>query len=245
MTQTTLDLTDTQRARLASRKIFFAHQSVGGNVLQGVADLLQENPGLSLRIVRSADPAAVSGPAIVETPIGENGDPSSKAAAFAASLANGLGVDRGIALYKYCYLDFGPTSDAARIFEEYQATVQRVRAANPTLTIVHVTVPLTVAESPVRHAMKRLLGRPAVRDVNAKRNEFNRLMRAAYGGKEPLFDLAAIESTRPDGSRSFEPRGRDTVFTLAPDYTDDGGHLNARGRRLAATQLLQLLASLN
>ena len=65
-----------------------------------------------------------------------------------------------------------------------------------------------------------------------------------FAGKEPLFDLAAVEATTLDGKRTaFEHRG--TPFhALLPAYTDDGGHLNKQGRRVAAEQLLILLAGL-
>jgi hypothetical protein len=69
-------------------------------------------------------------------------------------------------------------------------------------------------------------------------------MRREYGGREPLFDLAAVESTRPDGSRETLSLGGKTAFALHPGYTNDGSHLNEVGRRRAAEALLTLLARL-
>jgi hypothetical protein len=244
---TTLDLTSEQRARLASRKIFFGHQSVGADILSGIKELATVDSALSLRVLRSAEPASISGPALVESPIGTNGDPSSKAKAFAVALAHGVGSDLGaggIAMYKYCYLDFDASTDVAKVFREYREGIDQLKAANPGLTIVHITAPLTTGESGARALVKRILGKPTVLDANAKRNEFNALLRKTYGGREPLFDLAALESTLADGSRTFTTRGADTVYTLAHEYTDDGGHLNAVGRRHVAVPFLDLLASL-
>lgn len=244
---TTLDLTSEQRARLASRKIFFGHQSVGADILNGIKELAAVDSTLALRVVRSAEPASISGSALVESPIGTNGDPSSKAKGFAAALARGLGSDPGaggVAMYKYCYLDFDASTDVPKVFREYREGIDRLKAANPGLTIVHITVPLTSGEAPARALIKRILGKPTVLDANAKRNEFNALLRQTYGSRESLFDLAALESTLSDGSRSFAARGADTVYTLASEYTDDGGHLNARGRRHVAVPFLGLLASL-
>jgi hypothetical protein len=73
-----------------------------------------------------------------------------------------------------------------------------------------------------------------------RREQFNELMRAEYGPKE-LFDLAKFESTYPDGTRE---RGDKSHFALVPDYTDDGGHLNARGREVICVQWLDFLSSL-
>jgi lysophospholipase L1-like esterase len=239
-----LVLTQNERNRLATLKVFFAHQSVGANILQGVQELAAEDRALPVRLVRSASPDTVQGPAIVETPIGTNGNASSNASGFSAAMERGLGASGGVAMYKYCYLDITAATDVQRVFAEHRAVVERLRAAHPEVTIVHVTAPLTSSESPARALLKRLLGKPGVREANAKRNQLNALVRETYAGRDPLFDLATIESTRPDGTRSFVGSNGDTVYTLASEYTDDGGHLNQLGRRVAATKFLQLLAKL-
>jgi len=43
--------------------------------------------------------------------------------------------------------------------------------------------------------------------------------------KEPLFDLAAIESTAPDGTRASFMKDGKTYYQMVSDYTHDGGHL--------------------
>lgn len=48
--------------------------------------------------------------------------------------------------------------------------------------------------------VKRLLGRAPYGTVeNVRREEYSRLLRQAYAGREPVFDLARVESTAPDG----------------------------------------------
>src|SRR5215510_6801722 len=44
------DVPDSIWTRLASRRIFFGHQSVGGNIMDGVAELARENPRLGLHV---------------------------------------------------------------------------------------------------------------------------------------------------------------------------------------------------
>jgi lysophospholipase L1-like esterase len=59
-------------------------------------------------------------------------------------------------------------------------------------------------------------------------------------GSEPLFDLARIEATRPDG-------GTETlngVRALVSSYSSDGGHLNAAGADVVARALVTYLATL-
>ena len=82
-------------------------------------------------------------------------------------------------------------------------------------------------------------------DANIRKNEFNDLLRKEYSGKEPIFDLAYVESTFPDGRRSTFTKAGETYYSMAPEYTYDDGHLNETGRKRAAEQLLVLLANLN
>jgi len=241
-----LVLSDQQIQNLVNKKIFFGHQSVGDNIVQGVRDLVAAEPRLKLSIVTSADPQSVHGLAFVEAHIGVNRDPRSKTAAFAAVLDKGFGAQGGVAMYKYCYIDFAPSTDVQQVFDRYHDGINELRRRYPSLTLVHSTVPLTAEESTttmrkrVRNVLRKIVGR----DPNVKRNQFNKLLRQTYAGKEPIFDIAEIESTRSDGSRSYFRRGFQKIYTLASEYTNDGGHLNESGRRAAAEKLLVVLATL-
>jgi lysophospholipase L1-like esterase len=88
-----------------------------------------------------------------------------------------------------------------------------------------------------------MLGRPNHGKLtNIARHRFNDWLRQGWT-ISPLFDLAASEATRPDGSReTFTYRGA-TAENLVAAYTDDGGHLNADGRRAVAAAFLRTLAA--
>ena len=79
---------------------------------------------------------------------------------------------------------------------------------------------------------------------NATREAFNALVRQTYAGKEPVFDVAALESTHPDGTRETYALDGHDYPALVPAYSDDGGHLNARGQVRLASAFVSLLASL-
>lgn len=237
-------LTHRQIASLAAKKVFFGHQSVGNNIIQGIRDVASGDPRLQLSVVKSSDPQLVSGPALVEFEIGQNGNPQSKSAAFAAVLDKGMGTQGGIALYKFCYVDIDAATDVPKMFAAYREGTDSLKAKYPSLKIVHVTVPLTTAEPAAKAWIRSLLGRTTTRDINIKRNRFNTLVRRAYAGTDPIFDLAEVESTHGDGSRSYFTRGSEMIYTLAPEFTADGGHLNEMGRRVAAERLLFVLAQL-
>ena len=228
---------------IAGRRIFFGHQSVGANILEGVRELERDHPELRLTITRAADPTTVEGPAIVESYLGTNGDPQSKADAFARAIAHGVGPGGGMALYKHCFLDMQPGADPERIFAAYRANADSLQRDHADLLLAHVTMPLTTLEPAPKRLVKRLLGRATTVDLNAARGRYNALLLRAYAARAPVFDLARLESTRPDGSRAFVMRGADTVYVLADEWTDDGGHLNAAGRRHVATAFLDFLAA--
>ena len=237
-------LSDQQIARLEERKIFFGHQSVGDNILQGIRDLIADDPRLKLKIVNSSDPESVPGPALVESHIGENGNPQSKDEVLATILSKGMGKQGGIAMYKYCFVDIDASTDVRQMFYHYRSGIDALKLKYPSLKIVHITVPLMTVEPAMKAWIKSLLGRPTARDADAKRNAFNDLLRQTYTGIDPIFDLAEVESTHADGSRSFFLLGNEKIYTLAPEFTTDGGHLNERGRRVAAERLLLVLAGL-
>jgi lysophospholipase L1-like esterase len=83
--------------------------------------------------------------------------------------------------------------------------------------------------------------RPNLDADNAARESFNDQMRAAFAGQGTLFDLADVESTGP-GHRPSAVKG---PRSLDRHYTDDGGHLNEKGRERAAECLLRCLADLS
>lgn len=229
----------------STQKIFFGHQSVGDNIVQGLQEIASANPGLKLRIVNSANPESVVGPAFVEAHLGQNGDPQSKDNAFRAVLDRGLGREGGIAMYKYCYVDIAASTNVSSLFENYSRGIEALKLKYPLLGIVHITVPLRTVEPDLKAWVKEFLGRTTERDINRKRNEYNNLLKETYAGIDPIFDLAESESTHRDGSRASFRSGNDTIFDLAPEYTVDGGHLNEIGRRVAARELLNVLAKIS
>lgn len=228
---------------IQAKRILFGHQSVGGNILDGLRDLQNANPGGVLKLVDLEKSSAPSGPFLGELRIGKNGDPASKCRAFGEKAREMLGDSLEIAVMKFCYADFNRETDVAAAIEHYRATVDSLRAVAPRLAIVHTTVPLVVRTAGWKKFVKRILGREESSDVaNARRSEFNEMLKTRYRG-EPLFDLAAAESTYPDGTReAFTTQGAN-AYALVSDYSDDGSHLNATGRVIAAREFVRALAS--
>ena len=234
------EITSEHLNALAGRTVYFGHQSVGANVLDGLRQVAAERAQFPMKIV-STDPVAAPG-VLNEFGIGENGDPESKNAAFVKALERDLGP-QPVLMFKYCFVDVDDRTDVPALFTRYQETVATLRKRHPHAAIVHVTMPLT-KDSVFRNLVNSIRGRPTRRDRNAVRAAYNELLRATYGGKEPIFDLAAVESTRADGNTEHAVVGRLKVYALASEWASDDGHLNEAGRKRAAEELLLTLASL-
>jgi hypothetical protein len=227
-------------AALAERKIFFGHQSVGNNLIRGVEEILAQNPQITLNVNHSR--AIGSQPGFYHAEIGRNEFPLEKFNDFAGVVSGGFDESGGIAMVKLCYVDIHKQTDPEQLFAEYQRHVDALKSANPSLTIVHFTLPLTIIEN-WKGVVRATLTRHATnRERNVVRHRYNELVRATYGDKDPVFDLAQLESTLPDGRTVRFRAGEEHVPLLAQEYTNDGGHLNERGRRFIAEQLLITLA---
>lgn len=226
---------------LTDQRIFFGHQSVGRDIMNGLRALIADGSAPSLRLIETDDPGAVTGPAFMEKRIGRNREPGSKLAAFEAIVGSGM---RGgeIALLKFCYVDIRGDTDVDALFEEYVGAVARLEAAVPDIRLIHVTVPLFAVRSAARDRMLELLGRTSVTAENAMRERYNEQLRQTFPANR-LYDLARLEATRSDGSLAASRRGGRKMPMLAPEWTNDGGHLNDAGTRMAAGTFLDVLAS--
>jgi hypothetical protein len=232
--------------KLAGKRIFFGHQSVGYNIIDGVVALRKEYPSIRLTIIETANSSRFDAPVFAHARVGKNTDPGSKCEGFEKVLESGIGNKADIAFFKFCYVDVNRDTDVEKMFESYKATVRRVKSKYPKLTLVHITVPLTVPSTNskygikvrLKNILKRVLGRM---DENVPRGEMNERIRGEYSGVDPIFDLASIESTSPAGESVTVGYKGKTYPALYPGYSTDGGHLNDDGKRAAAIGMLRTL----
>lgn len=216
--------------RVAGQRIYFAHQSVGSNLIDGLMALAAKE-GVRVRVSSLR--------------VGRNGDPAGKLRSFERAMA-GQGRGSDVAIFKFCYADVRADTDARALFDAYRTALDRLRNEHPETTFVHVTLPLTDVQGGLKALAKLALGRHPYGTVeNLRREEYNTLMRRHYRGREPLFDLARVESTAPDGAAVRVVWEERLAPALAREYTDDGGHLNVAGRTRAARELVSVLASID
>ncbi len=231
-------------ALLRSSRVLFSHQSVGHNLLTGLQRLAREHGGVAIPLLSIDDADRSTAPGIIDLSGGQNGAPASKLVFFADTLHAHPDAKPALAFLKLCFVDFDPNTDVGALFAEYQPTLSALKREHPEITFAHVTTPLTRRPSDLRSRVLRVLGRQVWEDAaNVKRCQWNERLLRSFSS-DPIFDLARVESTRPDGSReSFSTATGGTYYSLVPAYTDDGGHLNELGQNVAARELVRFVAA--
>lgn len=239
--------------KLLEKKIFFGHQSVGNNIMDGVKAIINENPEIQLRILENKDQFDNKTGFFMHLKVGENQKPDTKIDDFKNILGNHLSNNIDYAILKFCFVDIEKDTDINKLFDNYNQMVKEINKKYPRLTIVHTTVPLIRKEPTslaikLKKMIKKVIGKSDSgffdNRHNVKRNIFNEMIREKYKSLAPIYDLALIESTYPDGRReTFKYDGK-TYYAIVPTYTKDAGHLHGIGRKKAAEQFLLTLASL-
>jgi hypothetical protein len=212
--------------KIAQLKWYFAHASVGANMMDGVSDLHAMDKGLYPFQGISAyktPPASAQDGVIYEH---NRGNPGWKAKfdGFESCVNKGWHHPKiNIAMNKLCYIDQSAS------FKYYLHSMTNLEAAFPETVIVYTTMPL-------------MTGTDA---DNFLRNAFNeRLREWTRQNGRVLFDLADIEAHASDGNVcTFQYRNK-TYQKLCDSYTKDGGHLNETGRQLVAKGFYALAAAL-
>ncbi len=235
-------------AKLAEKRIFFGHQSVGYNIIDGIMDVLNERDYIKLNVIEAREPSSFEQPVFAHSQVGMNTEPFSKIERFLEIMDSGVGSKVDIAFFKFCYVDIMRDSDPQEIFDGYSAVLEELKDRYPNTKFLHVTVPIRSvpkgARRNLKQAVKLLIGRPGFLEDNMMRRRYNDLLNDAYSKTGFFFDLANIESVNTGGFRCHAVKGEEKVYVMAPEYTEDGGHLNSLGRKKVAEQLLIILAEM-
>jgi len=233
--------------RMANKKIYFAHQSVGFNIIDGIKDIMSETSLVNLHIVEMNKLGKLDQPGFYHGRVGNNGNPLSKIDDFSRQMNSGIGETADIAFFKFCFVDIDMDTPVREVFEHYKKTMNQLKRKFPETQFVHFTSPLSKTLTSWKTKVKVLIGKKDIweYDYNIRKNEFNDLLRHYYDGKEPVFDIAYFESTYPDKERSTFIKNGEKYYDLVPEYTYDDGHLNEIGRKWVAEKLLVFLANMN
>jgi hypothetical protein len=234
-----------QQQALNKQRIYFAHQSVGFDIIKGIESVLQASSGARLKVVNTRDPADIKGAVLAHMQAGRNYDPLSKITDFVATLDSGIGKCVDVAFLKFCYVDITKDTKIETLLDTYRKEFEILKSNYPKTVFLHFTVPLKSQDVGLRTKLFHLVGTKTSTFLdNQKRNLFNELLVKEFSGIDPIFDLAGIESTHPSGRRETISMNGQTVYSMYPGYTYDGGHLNQLGKLVVANQLLVTLAKI-
>ena len=238
------DISADQWMNLAQRNIYFGHQSVGFNIVAGIEDIIRENPHIKLNVLlETRKVTEIQNGIFAHSKIGQNTQSGAKIEDFARIISQENSGRFDMAFMKLCYVDIVAQTDVQKLFEQYKETMTKLKNTQPDLKITHFTVPLRTQKISWKAKVKMTIGKkPWELADNIRRNEFNQMLLQEYSGKEPVFDIAAYEAANFEGNPSiFRFNGKE-YLSMKPEYSNDGGHLNEKGRKIIAEQLLIFLA---
>jgi hypothetical protein len=202
-------LAPAEKERIKGAKVFFGHQSVGQNTIEGAAAL-----GFKFEEVKGA--TDYSGPKLGHAFLDKNREPLQKIQGFDQMVGKIGSAD--VAGMKLCWIDFDTKSDVARVQNAYVSTINKVVDQNPKTHLFHVTPPLTTDDP----------------KLNKARVAYGEWMKNTYADKAVVFDLGAVISTKEGGSACEAGGAR----KLCDEWASDEGHLNDKGKERAAKALL-------
>lgn len=230
--------------KINNSKVFFGHQSVGNDIISGIGQIVKENNFLKVVVKEMLDGEQLDEPMFFHSSVGENEKPKSKINDFKRKIENGIGDNVNIAFFKFCYIDINHNTDIGDLFSEYVKVMSTLETEYANTNFIHSTIPLVTREkgliAGLRRFIKKIIGKKLTAEIaNIKRNEFNSMLIKKYNGK--VFDLAFFESSYLDGSREMYKVDNKTYYSLIPEYTDDGGHLNDFGKKIIAMNFLNFI----
>lgn len=238
---TTADLT-----AVASTRVFFGHFSVGMNLLNAVPGVYADHAVSAPPIEQGGTQPGPNGGFIAHQFIGTEVDGKPPLEDFDRIMRGGMGRQVDVALMKFCWGDVQSKTDVDDLFASYRDTMAALERDFPNVTFIHVTEPLTTESglfTELKTKLNTLLGRSDWygQRANVARERLNALIRGEYAGRH-LFDLAAIESTKPDGMRVSGRYDNQGYFALYDGYASDMAQLNTVGSKIAATAFLEAIA---
>jgi hypothetical protein len=224
------------------QNIFFGHQSVGWNIISGI-EKWEEEAGIKLLKTETRDFKDIDDASFTHFAVGKNADPLAKIDDFVSLVGTIPKTTEPIAFFKFCYVDIIPSTNTDELFDYYKERMHHLSKEHPEIKVVLMTVPLTGIQKGWKSIVKHTLGKvPYGYLENIKRSEFNKMIIEEFSGVFPIFDLARVESTLPDGTiNTFSYK--EAEYPCVPDfYTSDLGHLNDYGAKVVSYNLLAFLA---
>lgn len=221
------DLDRQTLTEISSTRVFFAHRSVGADMVVKGLPAIYGAQGLAAPVVNDGVPLP-SG-SFGDRWLNQTDNPDTKIDDFDMWIRQrGVGSASDIAFMKLGYVDITKETDIRAVFDAYESMMDGLERDYPDVRFLHATVTVTRFNP----------------ENNAAIEAYNQLLREKHGASGRLIDLAQVLSTCSDGTREEQrTSGGDPFYELCEEYTVDGGHLNDEGSTVAARDMLQVIAA--
>ncbi|MBU1087117.1 MAG: hypothetical protein KKD05_06315 [Candidatus Omnitrophica bacterium] len=230
---------------LANKKIYFGHQSVGYNIIDGIKDVMTEMPNIKLNIIETKNPEDFKKGIFAHSTVGRNENPKSKIDDFKRIMDSGVGGKVDIAFFKFCYIDINSETDQAELLAYYKNTMNYLERKYPNTKFVHFSVPIRTTNNSFKARIRRFFNKDVWGDKeNIARNKYNKNFMDEYVPNEDFFNIALYEATLPDHSLNYCAKRGNDYLALWSGYSEDGGHLSLLGKKYIAQKLLLFLIGL-
>ena len=233
--------------QLLKSRVLFGVQSVGSDITAGVRTAFSRAHLSKPKVMNWKKALAIKGPLVATANIGRNGDPTSKLRAFAGIVNDAPRGSVTVALMAFNFQDVTAQTDVPRLFDAYVETMDSVEGANPDITFLYTTAPVTTANSwrAVDQRTVRGLGdvdQPVWQD-NIARERLNSSLRERYGSTGRLFDIAALQARIAGDKVAAKVHEEQWYYVMNPGLSTDGKRLNEAGSVRLARELMLLVSA--
>lgn len=228
-------------------RVLFGVQSVGADIAKGIPAAYSAAHVRKPKVTTWRKADKVKGAVVATAPIGRNGKPMSKLRDFAALVNDAPRNSIDVAVMAFDYQDITATTDVDNVFESYAATMDSIETANPDVTFLYATVPVSRANSwrsVDRAQVKGLheVDQPVWQD-NIARERLNALIRDQYASTGRLFDIAALQARLGEGKVAAKQHEGQWYYVMNPALTSDGKRLSRSGSTQLAQGLMRLVSA--
>ena len=242
-----MDHTNIQWGDLFRRNIFIAHRSVGNNLIQGIRDYSQKIFKIEFKITNIDKETNFKKNGIFHSWVNGEGSPQAIAMDYINLVENKLKKKIDIAYIRFTpFYSDNNDKNLNKVLNDYMEAQLLLETKYPETIFIHGTFPLTHTKITLKTRIKKILKYGDIWEYgqNIYINKYNALIRETYGDKKSFFDFAEIESTYPNGQRSYFIHDGKKYYHLVSGYTYDGTHLNENGKIVVAERFIFLLSTL-
>lgn len=236
----------TRLAPLKAR-VLFGVQSVGADIAKGIPRAYSAAHVRKPKVIswsKANNGKNKKGYLVATARIGTNGKALSKLRAFARLVNDAPRGSIDVAVMAFNYQDVTAETDIDSLLQSYSETMESIEKANPDVTFLYSTVPVTTSNSWRAVNQNALTGisdadQPVWQD-NIARERLNSVIRERHGQTGRLFDIAVLQAKIGGGKVAAKQHDDQWYHVMNPALSSNGKQLNKTGQTQLAKSLMLL-----